>query len=305
MNVRADNLVEGKPTRSGYCALIGRSNVGKSTLLNRLVGARISAIADKPQTTRQNIRGILTSQGTQIVFVDTPGIHLEKPHLLNSAMNRDAEAALQDVDVVVFVVESGAWREEEDRIVSLLASLDKPVLLCVNKVDRQRRKEDLLPMLAQLSRKFAFEALIPVSALKGDNLAALEAEIRARLPASHQFPFPEEQLSDRDERSIVAELIREQLTRTLQAELPYSVFVEIETFDEREACTSIAATIWVSRDSHKGIVIGKSGRMLKLIGTRSRASIEALLGRRVYLQLWVKVKPNWQHDPSVVAKLTG
>lgn len=303
--MQADNLARGKLTRSGYCALIGRSNVGKSSLLNRLVGARISAIADKPQTTRQNIEGILTSRGAQIVFVDTPGIHLEKRHLLNRTMNRAAEAALQDVDVVVFVVENGVWREEEDRILSLLANLGKPVLLCVNKVDRQHCKEDLLPMLAQLSRKFAFEALIPVSALKGDNLVALEAEIRAHLPHSSELPFPAEQLSNRDECSIAADLIQEQLTRILQAELPYSVFVEIEAFDERESSTSITATIWVSRDSHKGIVIGKSGRMLKLIGSHARASIEALLGRRVYLQLWVKVKPNWQDDPRVVAKLTG
>jgi GTPase len=303
--MQADNLASGKLTRSGYCALIGRSNVGKSSLLNRLVGARISAIADKPQTTRQNIEGILTSRGAQIVFVDTPGIHLEKRHLLNRTMNRAAEAALQDVDVVVFVVENGVWREEEDRILSLLANLGKPVLLCVNKVDRQHCKEDLLPMLAQLSRKFAFEALIPVSALKGDNLVALEAEIRAHLPHSSELPFPAEQLSNRDECLIAADLIQEQLTRILQAELPYSVFVEIEAFDERESSTSITATIWVSRDSHKGIVIGKSGRMLKLIGSHARASIEALLGRRVYLQLWVKVKPNWQDDPRVVAKLTG
>ena len=303
--MQENNLAGGRLMRSGYCALSGRSNVGKSSLLHRLVGTRISAIADKPQTTRQNICGILTSQGTQIVFVDTPGIHLEKPHLLNRAMNRGAEAALQAVDVVVFVVETGVWREEEDRILSLLANLDKPVLLCVNKVDRQHCKEDLLPMLAQLSRKFAFEALIPVSALKGDNLAPLEAEIRARLPQSSAFPFPAERLSDRDACSIAADLILEQLTRSLQAELPYSVFVEIEAFDERQFSTSIAATIWVSRDSHKGIVIGKSGRMLKLIGSRARASTEALLGRRVYLQLWVKVKPNWQDDPRVVARLTG
>ncbi len=303
--MQADRFAKGRRTRSGYCALTGRSNVGKSTLLNRLVGARISAIADKPQTTRHNIRGILTSQDTQIVFVDTPGIHLEKPHLLNRAMNRDAEAALQDVDLVVFVVECGVWREEEDRILNLLAALDKPVLLCVNKVDRQHRKEDLLPMLAQLSRKFPFEAIIPVSALKGDNLVALETEIRARLPHSSEFPFPVDQLSDRDECSIAADLIQEQLTCSLQAELPYSIFVEVETFDERVASTSIAATIWVSRNSHKGIVIGKSGRKLKLVGSRARASIEALLGRRVYLQLWVKVKPNWQNDPKVVAKLTG
>lgn len=303
--MQAGNLADGNISRSGYCALVGRSNVGKSTLLNRLVGVRISATSEKPQTTRRSIRGILTSQNAQIVFVDTPGIHLKKPHLLNVAMNRGAEAALQGIDVVVFVIEAGVWREEENRILSLLANVGKPVLLCINKVDRQHRRENVLPMLAQLSRKFAFKALIPVSALQGDNLVALESEIRALLPPSDKCPFPAEQTADRDERSIAADLIQEQLTRSLQAELPYSVFVDIGTFDELESSTSIAATIWVSRGSHKGIVIGKSGHTLKLIGSRARASIEVLLGRRVYLQLWVKVKPNWQDDPRVVAKLTG
>jgi GTPase len=291
--------------RSGECAIIGRANVGKSTLLNQLVGVRIAPTAAKPQTTRSNIRGILTEAGAQIIFVDTPGLHLKESHLLNAAMNRQARAALEQVEVIVFVVESGVWRDEEGHILSLLAAVNKPVMLCINKVDKLRDKEALLPMLAQLSQKFAFAALVPVSAVKGDDLAALKAEIRARLPYSEHFPFPEEQVSDRDERAIVAELIREQLMRSLEAELPYSVYVEIDGFDERGAHVSIAATIWVARDSQKGIVIGERGRMLKMVGSRARASIEEFLARRVYLKLWVKVKLDWQNDPRVVAKLTG
>lgn len=290
--------------RAGYCAIIGRSNVGKSTLLNRLVGARISPTADKPQTTRQNIRGILTECGAQIVFIDTPGVHLKEPHLLNQAMNRTAKAVLEDADVILFLVESDHWGEEEDHIAALLAGVKTPCLLCVNKVDRLRDKRDLLPVLAQLSRKLPFDAVIPISATTGDNLTELKAEIRARLPCSSEYPFPEEQLSDQDERTIVAELIREQLTRGLQQELPYSVYVEIATYEERDDLVSISATIWVARESHKAIVIGRSGAMLKKIGSRARASIEHLLDKRCYLNLWVKVKPNWQDDPRVVATIT-
>lgn len=291
--------------RGGDCAIIGRSNVGKSTLLNKLVGVRIASTADKPQTTRSNLRGILTECGAQTIFVDTPGIHSKEAHLLNAAMNKAARGALEGVDVIVFVVECGEWREEEDHILSWLARLQKPSLLCINKVDKLRDREDLLPILSQLSRKFPFAALVPISAIKGDNLTALKAEIRARLPRTDEFAFPEEQVSDSDERAIAAELIREQLTRSLDAELPYSVYVEVETFDERGQVVSIAATIWVARDSHKGIVIGQGGRMLKAIGSRARVSIEKFLGRRVYLKLWVKVKADWQNDPRVVAKLTA
>lgn len=300
-----DGSKQGPEKRSGDCAIIGRSNVGKSTLLNRLVDVRISSTAGKPQTTRVNIRGILTECDAQIIFVDTPGIHLKESHLLDVAMNKGARGALEEVDVIVFVVECGEWREEEDHVLSWLAKLQKPCVLCINKVDRLRDKEDLLPILSHLSRKFPFAALVPISAIKGDNLTALKTEIRERLPRTDEFLFPEEQISDSSERAIVAELIREQLTRSLDAELPYSVYVEVETFDERGELVSIAATIWVARDSHKGIVIGQGGRMLKATGSRARASIEKFLGRRVYLKLWVKVKPDWQNDPRVVAKLTG
>lgn len=291
--------------RSGYCALTGRSNVGKSTLLNRLVGARISSTADRPQTTRQNIRGIVTGQNAQIVFVDTPGVHLKNTHLLNTAMNRGAAAALDDVDAVVMVVEAGRWGHEEDRIIEMLSAAGKPCLLCVNKIDRLRDRQALLPMLATMRDRFDFAALVPVSAVKGDNLDALKTEIVKLLPDTDDYIYPRDQLSDRDERFIVSELIREQLMRNLEAELPYSVYVEISEYEEREALTSIAATIWVARESHKAIVIGRAGHGLKKIGTRARVAIERSLNRRCYLRLWVKVKPGWQDDARIVGALTS
>jgi len=304
-NMTTKNLNIAPKTRSGCCAIAGRSNVGKSTLLNKLVGAKISSTAGKPQTTRQPIRGIVTEQGAQIVFIDTPGIHLKETHLLNAAMNKSAVAALDEVDVILFVVETGNWHEEEDRILKVLSNVNKPCLLCVNKIDWLRDKKDLLPVLTHLSRKFLFDAVIPISAMKGDNLAALKAEIRARLPYTPDYPFPEDQLSDRDERFIVAECIREQLTRSLGEELPYSVYVEITVYEERAEDVLISATTWVARNNHKAIVIGRSGSMLKQIGSRARASIERFLDKRCHLKLWVKVKPNWQDDPHIIRGLTA
>ena len=291
--------------RGGFCALIGRSNVGKSTLLNRLVGMRISSTADKPQTTRQVIRGIVTSRGSQIVFVDTPGIHFNNTHLLNAAMNKGAAAALADVDAVVLVVEPERWEHEEVRIIEMLTTAGKPCIVCVNKIDRLRDRQSLLPILATMRERFDFAALVPVSAVKGDNLDALKTEIIKLLPRCEAYIYPQDQLSDRDERFIVGELIREQLTRNLAAELPYSVYVEVSDFEEREALTSIAATIWVARESHKAIVIGRSGHGLKKIGTRARIAIEKLLNRRCYLNLWVKVRPGWQDDARIVGALTS
>jgi GTP-binding protein Era len=290
--------------RSGYCALIGRSNVGKSTLLNRLVGVRISATVDKPQTTRGIIRGILTEDCAQMVFIDAPGVHCKETSLLNKAMNRAAEAALSESDIVLFVVEYNRWGPVEDYILELLAGVEKPCLLCLNKIDRLRDKKQLLSTLAQLSQRARFDALLPVSATEGDNLGELKSEIRRLLPRTSTYPFPEEQISDHNERTIAAELIREQLMRGLQEELPYSVYVEIASYEERGKSVSIAATIWVAREGHKRIVIGGSGEMLKKIGSRARASIERLLDKRVHLRLWVKVKPHWQNDSRIVAALT-
>ncbi|MGI8739363.1 MAG: GTPase Era [Gammaproteobacteria bacterium] len=291
--------------RGGFCALIGRSNVGKSTLLNRLVGMRISSTADKPQTTRQVIRGIVTSRGSQIVFVDTPGIHYNNTHLLNAAMNKGAAAALADVDAVVLVVEPERWEHEEARIIEMLTTAGKPCILCVNKIDRLRDRQSLLLILATMRERFDFAAMVPVSAARSENLDALKTEIIKLLPRCEAYIYPEDQLSDRDERSIVSELIREQLTRNLSAELPYSVYVELESFEEREGLTSIAATIWVARESQKAIVIGRSGQSLKKVGSRARAAIENLLNRRCYLSLWVKVRPGWQDDARIVGALTN
>jgi GTP-binding protein Era len=220
-------------------------------------------------------------------------------------MNKGAVTAAGEADVILLVVETYQWREEEGCILKVVSDANKPCLLCVNKIDQLRDKKDLLPILAQLSRKFPFDAVIPVSALKGDNLYALKAEIRTRLPCSPEYPFPEEQLSDRDERFIVAELIREQLTRSLEEELPYAAYVEIVSYEEHAEDLFTLATIWVARNSHKAIVIGRSGNMLKQIGSRARVSIERFLGKRCHLKLWVKIKPNWQDDPRIVRRLTA
>jgi GTP-binding protein Era len=305
MNMPIEYEDNAQKTRSGYCAIIGRSNVGKSTLLNKLIGAWISSTAGKPQTTRQKICGILTEQDAQIVFIDTPGIHLKETHRLNTAMNKAAIASLDAADVILFVIEVNEWHTEEDRILELLAGANKPCLLCVNKIDKLRDRRDLLPVLAQLSRKFQFAALVPVSAVGGDNLTSLKLEVRKLLPHSQGYIFPEDQLSDRDVRFIVAEMIREQLTRSLEEELPYAVYVELALYEERAESVSISAIIWVARNSHKAIVIGRSGNMLKKIGSRTRASIERFLGKRCHLKLWVKVKSNWQDDPRIVSRLTA
>lgn len=305
VNMPTEYTDKAQETRSGYCAIVGRSNVGKSTLLNKLIGARVSPTSCKPQTTRQSIRGILTELGAQTVFIDTPGLHLKETHRLNTAMNKAAIASLDAADVILLVVEDGRWRPEEARILTLTAGANKPCLLCVNKIDRLRDRRDLLPVLAQLYAKFPFAALVPVSAVKGENLAALKSEIRKRLPCSQGFIFPEEQLSDREVRFIAAEMIREQLTRSLKDELPYAVYVEVANFEEHAGQVFIAATVWVARESHKAIVIGRSGSMLKCIGGRARASIGRFLNRQCHLKLWVNVKANWQDDPRIVGKLTA
>jgi len=291
--------------RSGYCAIVGRSNVGKSTLFNRFVGARISSTAAKPQTTRQNIRGIFTEGNAQVVFVDTPGLQRDQSGLLNSVMYRRATSVFNEVDVILLMVERDRWGEEEDNLLASVGAAKKPCLLCVNKVDTLKDKKALLPVLARLSDKYPFDELVPISAIKGSNLGVLKSKITERLPSSRDFPFPAEQLSDRDERFIVAELIREQLTRVLGQELPYALYVEICAFEDRGESTLIGAIIWVARSSQKAIVIGKSGTILKKIGSRARISIERLLSKKVYLQLWVKVKPNWQADPRIIAALTS
>ncbi len=288
--------------RCGFVALIGRPNVGKSTLLNELVGYKVSAIADKPQTTRNRIQGVVTEEAFQIVFVDTPGVHRYGKTLLNKALNVAAVATVESVDLVVMVVEAGEWRREDDYVLSKLRHVGIPVVLAINKVDRFPNKGELLVYIDTVKDKFDFAEIVPISALKGVNTKELVNSIIQYLPES-EFLYPEDQITDKPIRFIAAEMIREQLMRTLREEVPYSVAVEIETFDEGEAMISIGAVIWLEREGQKAIVIGRRGAMLKRIGTEARKSLEDFLGKKVFLKLWVKVKENWQNDMRQLVKM--
>jgi GTP-binding protein Era len=274
--------------------------VGKSTLLNRLVGAKLSAVASKPQTTRHNITGILTDHGAQVIFVDTPGIHLNEKRLLNKLLNKAAQAALQGVDLVLFLVECERWGEEDEHILGLIRDAAKPCVVCVTKVDRVKNKQALLPVLAELGGRHAFEEITPISSTKGTNLEPLKAAVRTRLPVG-EYLYPQDQLSNRSTRFLMAEQIREQLVRSTQDELPYSVYVEIEDLKEGQDRIWINALIWVDRSSQRAIVIGRQGRTLKAIGTQARANIARFSGKEVVLKLWVKDKAGWQDNPSVLA----
>lgn len=288
--------------RSGMVALVGRPNVGKSTLVNALVGEKVSIVTPKPQTTRHRIIGVLTEPGLQIALVDTPGLHTAQKTALNRVMNETAMASLSGIDVVLFVVEAGQWRAEDAAALARLEKLEMPVGLVINKTDRTRDKRELLPFIQDVASKREFAFVVPLSATRRDNLEGLVAELGARMPAG-PFLFPEDEYTDRNMRFIAAETVREKLTLFLQQELPYSVAIEIERFDSSGEQIEIHACIWVSRDSHKSIVIGRSGDMLKKIGRAARLDLVSRLDHRVDLRLWVKVRENWIDSESSVRNL--
>jgi GTP-binding protein Era len=284
---------DAKNFRSGFIAIIGRPNVGKSTLMNCLLGEKISIISDKPQTTRNRIRGILTLPDAQLVFLDTPGIH--KPlHKMNEIMVKTALGTYGEVDVIMLLVEATERPGAGDKfIIETLSKIKTPVFLVINKVDLIA-KERLLPLMQELSGLYPFAEIIPVSALKQDLGGLLEALLK-RLPKGPKY-FPEDQLTDQPERFVVTEIIREKIFELTKEEIPYSTAVVIEQMKEEPNLTTIHAMIYVERDSQKGIVIGKNGALLKEIGTRARLDAEKLLGVKVFLQLWVKVKKGWRDD---------
>lgn len=286
----------------GYIALVGRPNVGKSTLLNRILGQKISITSRRPQTTRHSILGIKTLAHAQLVYVDTPGIHGYSGRAMNRHMNRTAGTVLADVDVVVFIIEALRWLPDDGLVLEKLAPLGCPVILAVNKVDTLARRELLLPELDALSRRRDFAAIVPISAGKGTNVAALEATIESLLPQAPPC-FPEDQITDRSERFLVAELVREKLFRKLTRELPYGLTVEVEAFRREPRITHIHALIWVERQSQKNIVIGRQGAVLREVGQQARRDIEALIGGRVNLKLWVKVKEGWADDERALLHL--
>lgn len=291
----------GPPHRAGLVALVGRPNVGKSSLLNRLVGQKVSIVTPKPQTTRWRVLGILTRPEAQFVFVDTPGLHRDTPRAVNRVMNRAATGTLGGVDAVVLVVEAGRWTDDDDHALKMLGDA-KDVVVAVNKVDRLASTIELIPFLEQLQAKAEFAALIPVSARTGDNLERLIDAVRARLPEAAPF-YPAEQVSDRDERWLTAELVREQLMLRLEQEVPYSVAVTVDQFEPAEGLTRIAATIWVERAGQQPIVVGKGGAMLKEVGTAVRLELEQRWGRKVFLHLWVKVRAGWSDDQRELREL--
>ena len=290
------------PRRCGYVAIVGRPNVGKSTLLNHLLGQKISITSRKPQTTRHRVLGIKTEGGNQIIFVDTPGLHMQAEKAINRYMNRAASAAIRDVDVVVMVVDRTAWTEEDAMVLEQVRQGGLPCLLVVNKVDLLEDKAALLPHLQALAAKADFAAILPVSALRRHNIAELEREIVKFLPESGYF-FPEEQITDRSQRFLAAEIVREKIMRQLGEELPYSITVEIEEFAQQDAVLHISALIFVERKGQKKILVGEGGARLRSIGSDARRDMELLFDSKVMLRLWVKVKSGWSDDERALRSL--
>lgn len=286
----------------GYVAIVGRPNVGKSTLLNHILGQKISITSRKPQTTRHRVLGIKTEGNTQVIFVDTPGLHKEAGKAINRYMNRAASSAIRDVDTVVMVVDRTAWTEEDDMVLEQVAACGRPVILAVNKVDLLPDKSSLLPHLQALAGKGDFRQILPISALNRHNVAELEACIGAELPESAHF-FAEDQITDRSQRFLVAEIVREKIMRQLGDELPYAVTVEIEEFRQQEKILHISALIFVEREGQKRIVIGERGSRLRSIGSEARRDMESLLDSKVMLRLWVKVKSGWSDDERALKSL--
>ncbi len=288
--------------RSGFVSLIGRPNVGKSTLANRLIGCKISITSRRPQTTRHRVLGIRTEADSQLILVDTPGLHDPDGRLINRVINRTARNSLEGVDIVVLMIDVRGWTGQDRLAFDLAAAAKTPVILVINKVDRLKDKSRLLPLIDESRERFGFEAIVPVSALGGYNVDELYKEILSRLPVAPKC-FPDDQVTDKSTRFIVTELVREQLFRQLGEELPYVTAVKIEQYDEQADRIHIQADIWVEKDSHKGILIGKQGQRLKSIGTNARREIEKLVDRKVHLELWVRVRKGWRDDSAALEGL--
>jgi GTPase len=284
--------------KSGFISIIGRPNVGKSTFINRVIGQKIAIMSDKPQTTRNKVQGVLTTEDTQFIFIDTPGIHKPK-HKLGDFMMKVAQNTLKEVDVILFMVnaEEGFGRGEEF-IIEKFQSVKTPIFLIINKID-QVHPDQLLSIIESYKDKYQFAEIVPISALQGNNVDTLLKQIKEYLPAGPQF-YPADQVTDHPERFIVSELIREKALHLTREEVPHSLAVVIDKMERRsdKEIVNVMATIIVERDSQKGIVIGKQGKMLKEIGQRARVDIENLLGSKVFLELWVKVQKDWRNKAS-------
>ena len=284
--------------KSGFVSIIGRPNVGKSTFINRVIGQKIAIMSDKPQTTRNKIQGVYTTNQSQTIFIDTPGIHKPK-HKLGDFMMKVAQNTLKEVDLVLFMInaEEGYGRGDEF-IIERLKQTNTPVFLIINKID-QIHPDELLPLIEQYKKLYPFKEIVPISALQGNNIDTLLQQIEDLLPEGPQY-YPEDQVTDHPERFIITELIREKVLHLTREEIPHSIAVVMDTLERREnnAAIYVGATIIVERNSQKGIVIGKQGSMLKEVGKRARVDIEALLGSKVFLELWVKVQKDWRNKAS-------
>jgi len=287
---------------SGFAALVGRPNVGKSTLLNALVGQKVSIVTPRPQTTRHRILGIVNLPGAQVAFVDTPGLHNHASRALNRAMNRTAASALEDADLVVLVVEALKWTSEDDLVLARIAKSGRPAMAAINKIDRVRPRDRLLPYVAQLAGRHDFLAIVPVAALKHDNVEDLKQTIARQLPAAPAM-FLDGEVTDRGVEFRVAELVREKLTLELNQEVPYGIAVEVENMAEEDDQLTVDVAIWVDREGQKPIVIGARGERLKRVGRSARLALNELLGRRLHLNLWVKVRENWADNARALKQL--
>ncbi|MBI2379831.1 MAG: GTPase Era [Gammaproteobacteria bacterium] len=296
-------MTEQPATRCGYVAIVGRPNVGKSTLLNRILGQKISITSKKPQTTRHRILGIFTEGDTQIIYVDTPGLHREEKRAINRYMNRAAASTLNEVDAVVFVVDGLSWKSDDQMVLEKLKYVQAPVVLWVNKADQVKDKERLLPHLQWLAAQREFKEIIPGSARQGRNVDTLQRVLSGLMPVN-AFYYAEDQVTDRSVRFLTAEIVREKIMRNLGDEVPYSVSVEIEKFQANErGIVEIIALILVERDGQKAILIGEKGERLKTIGRDARIDMEKMLDQKVFLQLWVKVKEGWADDERALQSL--
>lgn len=296
----SNSNIEEKTYKSGFISIIGRPNVGKSTFLNRVIGQKIAIMSDKPQTTRNKVQGVLTGNDSQMIFIDTPGIHKPK-HKLGDFMVKSAINALREVDVILFMVNAveGLGRGDEF-IIEKLQDVKTPVFLVVNKID-EVHPDELLPLIEKYKEKLNFQAIVPISALEGNNVETLLTTIKNQLPEGPQY-YPADQVTDHPERFIISELIREKVLHLTREEVPHSIAVVIDSIKKKEGkdIVEVMATIIVERSSQKGIVIGKQGSMMKEIGQRARKDIELLLGSKVYLELWVKVQKDWRNKMSVL-----
>ena len=295
-------MMPGEIKRCGFVAVVGRPNVGKSTLINAIVGSKVSIVTPKPQTTRHRILAVHVVDDCQIIFVDTPGLHRRAAKIMNRMMNRTAASALADADLILFVTEANRWTVEDQDVLGRFKESHAPVVALLNKIDKVHPKEELLSTISKMSERYSFAEVMPISAKLHDNLDRLLALIPNHLPESPPL-FPDEMITDRSESFQIAEIIREKLTLLLRQEVPYGLTVQIEQYEKEQQGVSIHAIIWVERDSQKGIVVGKGGNILKKVGRQVRLELKERFARPVHVELWVKVKDNWADSEKDLLRL--